>query len=76
MLTHAFERMGALAVELRTDVMNTRSRRAIERLGAHEDGVLRAHRICDDGRVRDSVVYSILDTEWPTVRERLVARTR
>lgn len=74
MLSHAFERWGCLCVQLQTDVLNERSRRAIERLGARLDGVLRAHRVCDDGRVRDSAVYSILRDEWPAVRDRLQPR--
>ncbi len=76
MLAHAFEAMGALAVELRTDALNARSRAAIERLGASCDGLLRAQRICDDGRVRNTVVYSLLDVEWPAVRDRLLAAER
>jgi RimJ/RimL family protein N-acetyltransferase len=71
MLTHAFETMGALAVELRTDALNAASRRAIERIGATYCGVLPAHRICDDGRVRDTAIYAITDLDWPAVRERV-----
>lgn len=63
MLDHAFEVMGAIAVELRTDALNVRSRRAIERLGAKYCGILPAHRICEDGRVRDTVVYTITDND-------------
>jgi RimJ/RimL family protein N-acetyltransferase len=74
MLAHAFEAWGCLCVQLQTDALNERSRRAIERLGARLDGVLRSHRVCDDGRVRDSAVYSVLRDEWPAVRERLQPR--
>ncbi|MFZ1412466.1 MAG: GNAT family protein [Micropruina sp.] len=74
LLGHAFENLGCLAVELRTHVRNLRSRAAIERLGAHQDGILRKHRILPDGSFRDTVVYSILDDEWPAVRDRLRAR--
>ena len=68
LLAHAFETLGCLAVELRTHVLNTQSRRAIERLGAKLDGVLRNHMRMPNGTLRDTVVYSIIDSEWPTVR--------
>jgi len=71
LLTHAFETLGCLAVELRTHVLNTQSRRAIERLGAKLDGVLRNHMRMPNGTLRDTVVYSIIDSEWPTVRAHL-----
>lgn len=71
LLTHAFEAMDCQCVQLRTDWLNHRSRRAIERLGAKLDGVLRGHRIMPDGHVRDSVVYSIIAGEWPGVRANL-----
>ena len=71
LLAHAFETLGCLAVELRTHVLNTQSRRAIERLGAKLDGVLRNHMRMPNGTLRDTVVYSIIDTEWPTVRAHL-----
>lgn len=74
MLAHAFDAWGCLCVQLQTDALNERSRRAIERLGARLDGVLRSHRVCDDGRVRDSAVYSIVRDEWPGLRARLFAR--
>jgi N-acetyltransferase len=70
MLGHAFETLGCQCVQLRTDALNRRSQAAIERLGAKKDGVLRGHQIVD-GRLRDSVVYSILDREWPGVRANL-----
>ncbi|WP_254604988.1 GNAT family N-acetyltransferase [Sphingomonas bacterium] len=70
LLTHAFETLGCQCVQLRTDRLNRRSQAAIERLGATRDGVLRGHQIVD-GRLRDSVVYSILDREWPGVRQNL-----
>lgn len=71
LLGHAFEQLDCIAVELRTHRLNHRSRAAIERLGARLDGVLRNHRILPDGSIRDTVVYSILDSEWPVVRRHL-----
>ena len=71
MLCHAFETWKCLRVELKTDAMNQRSRQAILRLGAKEEGMLRKHMLCWDGRQRDSVYFSILDTEWPEVKSRL-----
>lgn len=73
LLAHAFEVLGCLRVELLTDALNQQSRRAILRLGAVEEGLLRQHMCMPDGRRRDSVVYSILDHEWPAVRDRLDA---
>jgi RimJ/RimL family protein N-acetyltransferase len=74
LLTHAFEVLGCLAVEFRTHWHNHQSRTAIARLGAKQDGVLRNHRRLPDGSLRDTVVFSILDSEWPAVRTGLVAR--
>jgi N-acetyltransferase len=74
LLGHAFERLGAIAVEFRTHWHNRQSRTAIAALGAKQDGVLRNHRRLPDGSLRDTVVFSILDTEWPTVRAGLRAR--
>lgn len=74
MLKHAFEDLGCIRVELKTDVLNERSRAAIARLGATEEGVLRSHMVTEGGRIRDTVYYSILASEWPTVRQRLEAR--
>jgi N-acetyltransferase len=71
LLTHAFDELGCLAVEFRTHWHNRQSRAAIERLGAKQDGVLRNHRRMPDGSLRDTVVFSILDTEWPAVRSGL-----
>ena len=71
MLRHAFDDLGALRVCLKTDHRNERSQRAIERIGAVRDGVLRNHRIAWDGANRHSVYYSIIDTEWPGVKDRL-----
>ena len=68
LLTHAFDVLGCLAVEFRTHWHNQQSRGAIARLGAKQDGVLRNHRRMPDGSLRDTVVFSILDTEWPAVR--------
>jgi N-acetyltransferase len=74
LLSHAFESLGCLGVELRTHFMNQQSRRAIERLGAKLDGVLRSHQVMPDGSLRDTCVYSILATEWPAVRNNLAFR--
>jgi RimJ/RimL family protein N-acetyltransferase len=74
LLTHAFERLGCIRVELKTDARNARSRAAILRLGAVEEGTLRSKVIMRDGHHRDSVYYSILDREWPEVRRRLRER--
>ena len=74
LLRHAFEALGALRVQFKTDRRNLRSQRAIERLGAVKEGTLRKHRINHDGFVRDSVYYSIVDDEWPTVKARLLQR--
>jgi len=71
MLTHAFETLGAIAVEFRTHVINMQSRRAIERLGARLDGILRAHMIMDNGTIRDTAVYSITAADWPTIKAHL-----
>ena len=74
LLTHAFDVLGCLAVEFRTHWHNTQSREAILRLGAKQDGVLRNHRRMPDGSLRDTVVYSIIDSEWPAVRRGLLHR--
>jgi RimJ/RimL family protein N-acetyltransferase len=71
MLTHAFETLGCIAVEFRTHRLNTQSRRAIERLGAQLDGILRAHQRASDGTLRDTAVYSITAAEWPTTKSHL-----
>lgn len=74
LLTHAFEEVGVLAVELRTHWLNVRSRAAIERLGAKLDGILRQHMVMADGSVRDTAVYSIVAAEWAAVRGELRRR--
>jgi RimJ/RimL family protein N-acetyltransferase len=79
LLTHAFERLGAMRVELKTDALNEKSRRAILRIGAIEEGTFRKHMLTASGRVRDSVYFSIIDTEWQAVKTRLqgwLARTQ
>ncbi|MDO5032143.1 GNAT family N-acetyltransferase [Corynebacterium sp.] len=73
MLRHAFETLQCERVELRTHHMNRKSRAAIESLGAHLDGILRRHRLLDNGTWRDTCVYSILRHEWPTVKAGLAA---
>lgn len=74
LLTHGFESLGCAVIGLRTDRFNTRSQRAIEALGAQRDGVLRHHQARRDGSVRDSVMYSILRTEFTDVRRNLLGR--
>lgn len=76
LLTHAFEALNCIAVEFRTHRLNTQSRRAIERLGAQLDGILRAHQISPNGSLRDTAVYSITAAEWPTVRAHLQFQLR
>ncbi|MCU0923842.1 MAG: GNAT family N-acetyltransferase [Burkholderiaceae bacterium] len=71
LLTHAFDTLNCIAVEFRTHRLNTQSRRAIERLGAQLDGMLRSHQISPNGSLRDTAVYSIIAAEWPTVRAHL-----
>jgi RimJ/RimL family protein N-acetyltransferase len=71
LLTHAFEQLGCIAVEFRTHFFNQQSRRAIERLGAKLDGILRSHQRTPDGALRDTCVYSIIAGEWPTVKAHL-----
>jgi RimJ/RimL family protein N-acetyltransferase len=71
MLKHAFEHLGCVRVQFKTDMINERSQRAIERLGAVREGVLRNHMVLPNGRVRHSVYYSIIDSEWPQVKARL-----
>ncbi|WP_316226438.1 GNAT family protein [Bradyrhizobium sp. SZCCHNS3052] len=71
LLAHAFEAMDCIAVEFRTHFFNHQSRRAIERLGAKQDGILRSHQIAPNGTLRDTVVYSITAAEWPTVKAHL-----
>ena len=71
LLAHAFDQLDCLAVEFRTHRLNTQSRRAIERLGAQLDGILRAHSRATDGSVRDTAVYSVTAPEWPAVRNHL-----
>lgn len=75
-LTHAFETLQCIAVEFRTHWHNHRSRRAIAALGAKQDGVLRNHDVWRDGTVRDVVVFSVIESEWPTVRLGLTERLR
>lgn len=74
LLRHAFENLACRAVEFRTHRLNEQSRRAIERLGAREDGILRNHRMMANGTIRDTAVYSILDTEWEGVKSNLLFR--
>ncbi len=71
LLSYAFETLDVIAVEFRTHFNNEASRQAIMRLGAKQDGILRNHRILKDGTVRDTVVYSIIDSEWPEVKDNL-----
>jgi len=71
MLRHAFEVLGCMRVELKTDSLNERSRAAIARLGAKEEGIFRKHMTTSTGRVRHSVYFSIIDDEWPEIKKRL-----
>ena len=71
MLTHAFEVWRCIRVEFKTDALNEKSRNAIERLGARQEGIFRNHMITESGRFRDSVYFSIIEVEWPEVRSRL-----
>ncbi|HEU0231271.1 MAG TPA: GNAT family protein, partial [Burkholderiaceae bacterium] len=71
LLTHAFEELDCIAVEWRTHFLNHQSRAGIERLGAKLDGVLRQHQISPNGTLRDTCVYSIIASEWPTVKAHL-----
>lgn len=74
LLKHAFEDWGARRVQFTTDVNSLRSQRAILKLGAKSEGTLRSHAMRADGSMRDSLVYSIIPDEWPTIREALLAR--
>lgn len=76
MLTHAFEVWGCVRVELKTDALNEKSRNAILRLGAVQEGIFRNHMITDDGRFRNTVYFSIIDTEWEQVKAGLVQKLR
>lgn len=71
MMSHAFETLGCVRVELKTNVLNDKSRNAMKRIGCVEEGVLRKHAVNDDGEWRDTIFYSVLDTEWPAVKARL-----
>jgi RimJ/RimL family protein N-acetyltransferase len=71
LLRHAFEDLGAVRVQLKTDLRNLQSQAAIERLGAVREGVLRKHLLVRDGHIRDTVMYSVVEAEWPTVKSRL-----
>lgn len=71
MLRHAFEQWKCIRVELKTDVLNEKSRNAILRIGAKEEGIFRKHLVTWSGRIRDTVYFSIIDTEWPQVKARL-----
>jgi RimJ/RimL family protein N-acetyltransferase len=73
LLKHAFETLGCIRVQLKTDLRNVHSQHAIERLGAVKEGVLRNHMVLPDGTVRHSVYYSIIESEWPAIKARLEA---
>jgi len=74
LLGHAFDALGANRVELKTDALNEKSRNAIGRIGGVQEGILRQHVVCASGRIRDTVYFSILASEWPAVRRRLDER--
>jgi RimJ/RimL family protein N-acetyltransferase len=71
LLQHAFERLGCIRVQFKTDLRNVRSQKAIERMGAVKEGILRNHMILPDGTIRHSVYYSIVAEEWPVIKKRL-----
>jgi RimJ/RimL family protein N-acetyltransferase len=71
LLQHAFEKLNCIAVEFRTHFFNQQSRTAIARLGAKQDGILRNHSVAPNGTLRDTVVFSIINSEWPTVKAHL-----
>lgn len=73
LLRHAFETLGCIRVEFKTDALNERSRQALLRIGAKEEGIFRSHVVTSTGRIRDSVYFSIIDREWPAVKTRLEA---
>ncbi|HEX4505045.1 MAG TPA: GNAT family protein [Alphaproteobacteria bacterium] len=74
LLEHGFERLGCIRIELKADARNMKSRNAILRIGATEEGTLRRHVVCSDGHVRDTVYFSVLADEWPAIKARLTAR--
>jgi RimJ/RimL family protein N-acetyltransferase len=74
LLTHAFEEIGCLRVQFKTSHKNIRSQKALERIGAKKEGVLRSHMIMPNGEMRDSVIYSILPKEWPTIKQNLLEK--
>jgi len=76
MLRHAFEHLSLYRVELKTDALNERSRKAIARIGAKEEGILRGHMVTSTGRIRDTVYFSIIAPEWPQVKAGLEAKMR
>jgi RimJ/RimL family protein N-acetyltransferase len=76
MLAHAFETWKCIRIELKTDALNEKSRNAILRIGAKQEGILRHHMITDSGRFRDSVIFSIIDKEWESVKENLTTKLR
>ncbi|WP_205516171.1 GNAT family protein [Paenibacillus sp. SYP-B3998] len=71
LLRHCFESLDLLRVQIKTDLRNIRSQTAIARIGAHKEGILRQHRVLHDGYIRDTVIFSILDSEWPNVKSKL-----
>lgn len=74
MLQYAFEKLDCIAVEIRTDILNSVSRKAIQRLGAKQDGILRHHKIMHDGRIRDTICFSIIKPEWTNVKKNLLKK--
>jgi N-acetyltransferase len=76
LLRHAFETLGCIRVELKTDSLNEKSRKAIGRIGAREEGIFRNHMITSTGRIRHSVYFSVVDSEWPTVKRALEEKVK
>ena len=76
MLGHAFEKFGCIRVEFKTDSLNEKSRRALLRIGAKEEGTFRNHMVVHGGRYRHSVYFSVIESEWPEVKRRLEEKLR
>ncbi len=76
LLSYIFEKHSAIAVKFRTHFFNQDSRKAIERLGAKQDGILRSHQVMKDGSIRDTVVYSIISSEWLAVKNNLLSKLK
>jgi N-acetyltransferase len=76
MLTHAFENWNCNRVEFKTDLLNEKSRNALLRLGAKQEGIFRAHIVCQSGRLRDSIYFSIINSEWAQIKQNLEVKLK